>query len=200
MLTDVLEQEGTGWIKSLGEYKERNNKSQCIDANYHKGIDNHGQRTVIGIGFNRKEGLIKEIDKSYSLNASDYRGLNRNQTQTAVVKCGQMVGRKINPETGKRDDYNPDIKTVQRVELRSDDKTSCLTTVQKDDLVCKPDSYRKLTPRECFRLQTVQEHLIDKILSCGVSNTQLYKIAGNGWTDEVIAHNLRHSRLCNANT
>lgn len=47
---------------------------------------------------------------------------------------------------------------------------------------------RYITPRECFRAQTVPEHLIDKILSCGVSNTQLYKIAGNGWTDEVIAH------------
>jgi DNA-cytosine methyltransferase len=47
------------------------------------------------------------------------------------------------------------------------------------------------TPRECFRLQTVPEHYIDKILACGVSNTQLYKIAGNGWTDEVIAHIFR---------
>ena len=53
--------------------------------------------------------------------------------------------------------------------------------------------YRKLTPRECFRLQTVPEHYIDKILACGVSNTQLYKIAGNGWTDEVIAHILKQA-------
>ncbi len=51
--------------------------------------------------------------------------------------------------------------------------------------------YRKLTPRECFRLQTVPERYIDKILDCGVSNTQLYKIAGNGWTDDVIAHILK---------
>lgn len=50
---------------------------------------------------------------------------------------------------------------------------------------------RKLHPRECFRLQTMPERLIDKALTCGVSNTQLYKIAGNGWTDEVIAHILR---------
>ena len=50
---------------------------------------------------------------------------------------------------------------------------------------------RYITPRECFRCQTVPEHHIDKILSCGVSNSQLYKIAGNGWTDEVIAHILR---------
>ncbi len=50
---------------------------------------------------------------------------------------------------------------------------------------------RKLTPREYFRLQTVPEHYIDKALNCGVSNTQLIKIAGNGWTDEVIAHIFR---------
>ena len=54
---------------------------------------------------------------------------------------------------------------------------------------------RYIHPVECFRAQTVPEHLIDKILTCGVSNTQLYKIAGNGWTDEVIAHNIRHSKL-----
>ena len=48
--------------------------------------------------------------------------------------------------------------------------------------------YRKLTPRECFRLQTVPEHHIDTLLSAGISNTQLYKMAGNGWTCEVIKH------------
>jgi site-specific DNA-cytosine methylase len=48
--------------------------------------------------------------------------------------------------------------------------------------------YRKLTPRECFRLQTVPEHHIDTLLSAGISNTQLYKMCGNGWTMEVIAH------------
>ncbi len=165
-------------------------------------------------------------------------------------KVGRVVGRKINPETGKRDDYNPNLKTEQRVEPILDDKSGRLTTVQKDNVVIMqrargnnpggvraiggktptlsanswqhnnhlafkeksrtvrasgrnspPESrqnwdnaldskvnYRKLTPRECFRLQTTPEHYIDKILDCGVSNTQLYKIAGNGWTDEVIAH------------
>jgi len=100
-----------------------------------------------------------------------------------------MIGRKINPETDKRDDYNKDIKTKQLIEIRADSKTNCLTTVCKDNLLIENNErYRNLTPRECFRLQTVPEHLIDKILTCGVSNSQLYKIAGNGWTDEVIAH------------
>lgn len=52
-------------------------------------------------------------------------------------------------------------------------------------------SARKLTPRECFRLQTVPEHHIDTLLNAGISNTQLYKMCGNGWTMEVIKHILR---------
>ena len=38
-----------------------------------------------GQTYNRKEGLTKKIDKSHCLSASDYRGLNRNQNQTAIV-------------------------------------------------------------------------------------------------------------------
>lgn len=193
VLADILETDGTGFIKSHGEYKERSEKSQCIDANYHKGADNHGQRTLIanpasivgrrlnergvredynksvpitqclqvkhdpskmqclttvqkdtvvsslppgrypiGARFNRKDGLGSEVDKAFSLNASDWRGLNRNQTQTAVV-------------TGAE--------------------------------------YRKLTPIECERLQTVDDNYTNH-----VSNTQRYKMLGNGWTVDVIAH------------
>lgn len=42
---------------------------------------------------------------------------------------------------------------------------------------------RRLTPVECERLQTVD----DNYTSC-VSDTQRYKMLGNGWTVEVIAH------------
>ena len=47
---------------------------------------------------------------------------------------------------------------------------------------------RRLTPRECARLQTVKEDKIEIILNCGVSDTQLYKAFGNGWTIDVIAY------------
>lgn len=53
------------------------------------------------------------------------------------------------------------------------------------------DAYRKLTPRECMRLQTVPEDKIDILLNSGVSNTQLYKMTGNGWTVDVISHILK---------
>ena len=44
-------------------------------------------------------------------------------------------------------------------------------------------SYRKLTPVECERLQTVPDNYTD----C-VSNTQRYKMLGNGWTVDVVVH------------
>ena len=55
-------------------------------------------------------------------------------------------------------------------------------------LVGTKENYRKLTPRECGRLQTIPEPILENILNSGVSNTQLYKMFGNGWTIEVIAH------------
>ena len=43
--------------------------------------------------------------------------------------------------------------------------------------------YRKLTPEECEALQTVPRGY-----TAHVSNTQRYKMLGNGWTVDVIAH------------
>jgi DNA (cytosine-5)-methyltransferase 1 len=47
-----------------------------------------GARTgLYCVGVNRNEGIVKEIDCAYTLTASDTRGLNRNQTQNAVIDC-----------------------------------------------------------------------------------------------------------------
>lgn len=46
---------------------------------------------------------------------------------------------------------------------------------------------RKLTVRECMRLQTVPEEYVFP-----VSDTQAYKMLGNGWTVDVIAHIMSH--------
>lgn len=50
-------------------------------------------------------------------------------------------------------------------------------------------TWRKLTPIECERLQTVPDNYTE-----GVSNTQRYKMLGNGWTVDVVAHILRGLR------
>jgi len=121
--------------------------------------------------------------------------------QPKVVKGGAFRGRAYDKD-GKRMDRDGSSvanKTKQMLELRQDDKSNALTTVQKDTLVVesaireksKTDSvdemhWRKLTCLECERLQTVPDNYTNH-----VSNTQRYKMLGNGWTIEVIAHILK---------
>ena len=50
---------------------------------------------------------------------------------------------------------------------------------------------RKLTPRECFRLMDVSEPDIDKLLNAGISNSQLYKLAGNSIVVACLYHIFR---------
>ena len=109
---------------------------------------------------------------------------------------------------------------AQHFEARDDGKTNTLTTVQKDNMIAVPvrvgtidapiyqvrdgmivvkgkeypiklrDGFyiiRKLTVTECKRLQTVPETYVFP-----VSDTQAYKMLGNGWTVDVIAHIMSH--------
>lgn len=52
------------------------------------------------------------------------------------------------------------------------------------------DGYRmrRLTVSECMKLQTIPQKYIDILLSANISDSQLYKMCGNGWTIEVIKH------------
>lgn len=59
------------------------------------------------------------------------------------------------------------------------------TGLYKVDLPDGDYIVRKLTPRECCRLQTYDERCFDV---ANISNTQWYKAFGNGWTVDVIAH------------
>ena len=58
---------------------------------------------------------------------------------------------------------------------------------------------RKLTPRECFRLQGVDDADIDKLLNAGISNSQLYKCAGNSITVDVLYHIFRKAYIDTSN-
>lgn len=121
------------------------------------------------------ENGVVDREKSYCIDANYWNGGNINSYfNSARRQLIFFVGRGNNP-TGFR---------------AINGKTPALTSNswEQNNFIASIKGYRKATNRECFRLQTVPEHYIDKILACGVSNSQLYKIAGNGWTDEVIAH------------
>jgi len=103
-----------------------------------------------------------------------------------VVTGGAIRGRAYDKD-GKRmdkDGVSVANKTTQMLELRKDNKSNAITTVGKDSVVVEENlTWRKLTPRECEALQTVPRDYTNH-----VSNTQRYKMLGNGWTVEVIKH------------
>ena len=103
-----------------------------------------------------------------------------------------MRGRRIDENSKCRNDYDTTIQLRQYIECRSDNKTNCLTTVCKDNVVVKNKAprrplseceYRYLTPNEYEALQTVP-----KDYTACVSDSQRRRQLGNGWTVDVIAH------------
>lgn len=86
--------------------------------------------------------------KAQCLRATDYKDGIRNLVGNTVDRktcvaipvpaAGRIVGRRIN-EQGHRDDYNEAIPHFQYFEVNEEpQKTNCLTTVQKDNMIAVP--------------------------------------------------------------
>jgi DNA-cytosine methyltransferase len=79
--------------------------------------------------------------------------------------------------------------SIKRV-YHADGKCPTLTTMggghREPKILAEGITWRKLTPLECERLQTVPDNYTNH-----VSNSQRYKMLGNGWTVDVIAHILK---------
>ena len=100
----------------------------------------------------------------------------------ALQSIGRIVNRRLD-ENGVRKDNQLDLPFTKQLEVGDKDKSNCLTTFTKDNVVVEGMQWRKLTPLECERLQTVPDNYTNH-----VSNSQRYKMLGNGWTVDVITH------------
>lgn len=69
-----------------------------------------------------------------------------------------------------------------------DGKHGTLDIKDKRAKVLSQSRIRRLTPIECCRLQTINDDYFIKDGVNVISNSQIYKCVGNGWTVEVIAH------------
>jgi DNA-cytosine methyltransferase len=118
-----------------------------------------------------------------------------------IEQPSQIIGRRLNNE-GHREDYNKNISITQCLEVRGGDKVNCLTTVKKDTVISilpkgrypnvfeeleEGKHYRYITPIECERLQGINDNFTSM-----VSNSQRYKLLGNGWQVDTIEHILKH--------
>jgi DNA-cytosine methyltransferase len=173
--------------KALGVEPIRINSALVSAQNrerlYWTNIPNVTQPTDKGIN------LIDILEDDEMIAPSAIRGRKLNKAT--------ILGRRLN-DKGKRDDYNKDVPITQCLEVRATNrnKSNCLTTVAKDNVLTTmeigrhPDAFknklpfRYYTPKEYCRLQTVPENYFEGL----VSENQLRKMIGNGWTPDVIAH------------
>ena len=176
-------------------------KSHCLDANYFKGgnlksyFEKHRRQLV----FNNKGGAIRgRYDKDGKIKQQlELRSDDKTNSLTTVQKDNVVVtvpelksafGACI--QVGEADLKGHDI--IKRVYSRKG-KAPTLTTMggghREPKVIVDELTWRKLTPLECERLQTVPDGYTE-----GVSNTQRYKMLGNGWTVDVVAHILKGIR------
>ena len=182
------------------------NKSYCLDANYWKGgnlkmyFEKSRRQLVFGdgcyqVGIADLKGydIIKRV---YSIHGkcptlTTMQGGHREPK--ILCNSASITGRRLD-SNGVRKDDDTSLPIIQTLEVSDSGKSRCLSTLTKDTVVSPlpkgryPDAYgehklhwRKLTVKECCRLQTLPDNYCKS-----VSNSQGYKMLGNGWNNETI--------------
>jgi DNA (cytosine-5)-methyltransferase 3A len=154
------------------------------------------------LGILLKDILEPEVDEKYFIDAENN------------VRLKQLLSNNLAKDKDMLDSYNQTIHTEKSITIstrvsasnsthivhnmmprssksgkggtghltREDGKTYCLDT-EFTNAIEYSNKVRKLTPIECERLQTVKDNYTNH-----VSDSQRYKMLGNGWTVDVIAH------------
>jgi len=184
--------------RSVPYVNEETNKFNCLIAGYNK-IPTDGQYIV-----------HNTMPRSGNPKKGGTGHLSRNDGKTYCLDTGNTNAVEIVAMRGRGEKGNIE----QQFETNGTNKSNSLTTVTKDNLVfnyrqdapndingkkdclranaggvlkgvgiIENSRIRRLTPTECERLQTVADNYTNH-----VSDTQRYKMLGNGWTVDVIAH------------
>ncbi|MEG0197452.1 MAG: DNA (cytosine-5-)-methyltransferase [Acinetobacter sp.] len=172
-----------------------NGKSACLTANMYKGVP-YGV-VVLG-GAIRGRYIVDGKRQDHKMKTAglteqrlEVRNDGKTNTLTTVQKDNVVVRATV--QANAEHTYNGKAPTITaamgtgggNVPLFTDAETAAK---YKGKYIDKNErlEYRKLTPLECERLQTVPDNWTSVL-----SNTQRYKSIGNGWTIDVIAHILK---------
>ena len=167
-----------------GHLSKADGKSYCLDVHNSMAIEIVKPRDVIQLNESKEsngkqpyfQNRIYDID-GISPALTSFKSdlnimVNRNNEEPIIIDC---------------------FNSFEKLSIRNDGKTNTLTQHNSRESMtngCKiinKNRIRRLTPIECERLQTVP----DNYTSC-VSDAQRYKMLGNGWTIDVIAHIFKH--------
>lgn len=149
-------------------------KSSCVTANTHKGVPYNVCTQPVRIG------TIEHSAKNLDFDSQQYRVYSPDGK--SVTLCGQGGG--VGAKTGLYaapvilpSNHSSPIYKVRNGAIYVAGEWHKINLADGDYII------RKLTVTECKRLQTVPEDYVFP-----VSDTQAYKMLGNGWTVDVISH------------
>ena len=197
--------------------KAQQDKASCLTAGGHSG-GNHSDMDILYIGiYQRGRGYLKSRvipDKSPTLTSNSW-SFN-NMVCATVLSVGSlrffggvefrrmktMKSPCLNAQSREDGNNQPVVElAVGTWRTHKVDggfreiaggKAPCIPARARNDGSGQPVAkigcmLRRLTPNECARLQTIPDWY-----KWGCSDTQAYKMLGNGWTVEVIKHILSH--------
>lgn len=213
-------QEGAADVVKLDKklkLKAQQDKASCLTAGGHSG-GNHSDMDILYIGiFQRGRGYLKSRvipDKSPTLTSNSWNHNNMARGITLSVGSLRFFGETeyrrmktmkspcLNAQSREDGNNQPVVELAvgswrtHKVDggfrEMAGGKSPCIPARARNDGSGQPcirtDSVlRRLTPTECARLQTIPDWY-----KWGCSDTQAYKMLGNGWTVEVIKHILSH--------
>lgn len=178
LLRDILET-GVAWRE----------KAYTLDAHYYKtaGVYNPTKQhsySRLMVAEPVRIGTIENDAKNQTFDSQQYRVYSPDGK--SVTLCGQGGG--VGAKTGL---YATPVAAADGKRMPVYEVRDGFITIKGERYPIKlRDGFytvRKLTVTECKRLQTVPD-----TYAFPVSNTQAYKMLGNGWTVDVIAHIMSH--------
>ena len=191
LLKDVLDSAVARDMAAEPVNTDANGKAFCVTSRYYKGFGNNPGKCLEK---HRDSMAAEPINvtadgKAQCLRATCYKDGIRNIIANEVDKK-TGVAEPINDicQVGAMPRPDGEISTSKEITIY-EVKDGKITIKDKQYPIKLKDGYyiiRKLTVSECKRLQTVPEWY-----EFPVSNSQAYKMLGNGWTCEVIAHLIR---------
>lgn len=182
---------------TLGNYSDRlafmnysnKPKSTCLTQNHSKGIPYNMVTCVASRGRNpenpksREAGLNTEqmLELRFDGKTNCLTSVQKDNLVMHIAEATKKGFIEVKP--GECFDFeNPNSET--RRGRKMEDKSNCLMAKETDFMqFTKDGKIRRLTPVECERLQTVPDGY-----TSAVSDTQRYRMLGNGWTVDVIAY------------
>jgi DNA (cytosine-5)-methyltransferase 3A len=174
--------------KTGNEYKktEGNRKAGCLSVSALKSVNLSADfildnKQIIVHNTQRRDPNRPSIQKNKNAGGSGH--LSRNDGKTYCLDGGntnavEVVGMDFRYDEGFRERRGGKSPTLC---LGSDNGLSGNALVKLNSRI------RRLTPIECERLQTVADNY-----TASVSDSQRYKVLGNGWTIEVISYLFKH--------